>query len=567
MASIGRARFREQRQMKAPSAASVLIVGAGPVGLTLAMDLAWRGIDVAVAETRARGEPPPPKCNHVAARSMEIFRRLGVAGKLRNAGLPPDYPNDISYRTTYTGQELTRIPIPCRRDRYDATDGPDTGWPTPEPAHRINQIFLEPILFDHAAQMGGITLLTRTRVTAVHQDDEQVTAELVDLDSGETSTFHCQYLIGCDGGSSIVRKGIGARLEGDAVISRNQSTYIRAPGLKDLQAETPAWATFSLNPRRSGNVYAIDGVERYIIHNYLREGEEDFDAIDRDWGIRTILGVGEDFDYEILAKEDWFGRRLVADKFRDRRIFICGDAAHIWVPYGGYGMNAGIADATNLSWLLAAHLNGWAPAAILEAYEAERLPITEQVSHFVMNHAHAMASQRGGVPASIEDDNPEGAAARALLGQQAYDLNVQQYCAAGLNFGYFYDNSPIIDHASADGESAPGYSMADYTPSTVPGCRLPHHWLGDAQWGRSLYDALGPEYTLLRADPAIDIAPLMAAAEAQGLPLARLDVPKGAYDHPLIIARPDQHIAWRGRSVPADCTALVQRLSSTVAVD
>jgi 2-polyprenyl-6-methoxyphenol hydroxylase-like FAD-dependent oxidoreductase len=120
--------------------ARVLVVGAGPVGLTLAMDLAQRGIDVLVAEIRERGEPPNVKCNHVSARSMEIFRRLGVAQALRDAGLPADYPNDVAYRTTFTGEELSRIPIPARKDRYTARGGPDTWWPTPEPPHRINQI-------------------------------------------------------------------------------------------------------------------------------------------------------------------------------------------------------------------------------------------------------------------------------------------------------------------------------------------------------------------------------------------------------------------------------------------
>jgi len=534
---------------------SVLIVGGGPVGLTLAMDLAWRGIEVVVAESRARGAPPPPKCNHVSARSMEIFRRLGVAGKLRNAGLPADYPNDVSYRTSFTGCELARISIPCRRDRYDATGGPDTGWPTPEPAHRINQIYLEPILFDHAAQSPNITILDRTEIGEISQTDEQVVATAKDLDSGAAFTIHCAYLIGCDGGSSTIRKQIGAKFEGDAVIQRAQSSYIRAPQLKSLQGERPAWATFSLNPRRSGNVYAIDGAEKWIIHNYLRPDEADFDAVDRDWAIRTILGVDETFDYEVLAKEDWYGRRLVADKFRDRRVFICGDAAHIWVPYAGYGMNAGIADAIGLSWLLAAHLNGWAPAGILNAYERERLPITRQVSHFVMDHAHAMAGQRAAVPDNIEDPGPEGAAARAALGKQAYDLNVQQYCAAGLNFGYFYDDSDIIAH---DGETAPEYSMSSFCHSTVPGCRTPHLWLGN---GRSLYDAVGPEFTLLRVNSAIDVSPFVHAAGARGLPLAVLDLegPEVAalYDRQLLLMRPDQHTAWRGNTLPDDPDALI----------
>src|SRR3954464_13461109 len=145
----------------------VLIIGAGPVGLTLALDLAWRGIDVTVVETRARAEPPEPKCNHVAARTMEIFRRLGIAERVRNAGLPADYPHDISYRTTFTGPELTRIVIPCRRDRFTMREGADCDWPTPEPPHRINQIFLEPILFEHAAAQPRIRILNRTLVDHV----------------------------------------------------------------------------------------------------------------------------------------------------------------------------------------------------------------------------------------------------------------------------------------------------------------------------------------------------------------------------------------------------------------
>src|SRR5690349_4850983 len=156
--------------------AQVLIVGAGPVGLTLATDLAQRGIAVLVAETRHRGEPPNVKCNHVSARSMEIFRRLGVARALRDAGLPADYPNDVAYRTTFTGEELSRIPIPARQDRYTASGGPDTWWPTPEPPHRINQIYLEPVLFAHAESTPGVTILSRTRITDFRQDSEGVHA-------------------------------------------------------------------------------------------------------------------------------------------------------------------------------------------------------------------------------------------------------------------------------------------------------------------------------------------------------------------------------------------------------
>jgi len=536
----------------------VLIVGAGPVGLTLAIDLAWRGIDVTVVETRQRAAPPEPKCNHVAARTMEIFRRLGVADKVRNAGLPADYPHDISYRTTFTGQELTRIRIPCRRDRFTAKDGPDCDWPTPEPPHRINQIFLEPILFEHAAAQARICIVNRTAVEDVVVEDTSSRVTLRDLDSGAVTRRSCRYLIGCDGARSIVRKAIGAELTGDAVVQRVQSTFIRAPGLIDRQRHERAWGTGVINPRRAGMVYAIDGSERWLVHNYLKPGEGDFDSVDRDACIRTILGVGADFDYDIISREDWFGRRLIADRFRDRSAFIAGDAAHIWVPYAGYGMNAGIADAMNLSWLLAAHLNGWAPASILDAYEAERWPITSQVSRFAMSHAEAEIRRRGAIPDDIEEAGANGEAARREVGNLTYEINVQQYACAGLNFGSYYDRSPIIAY---DGAEHPAYTMSSYTPSTVPGCRTPHLWCGD---GRSLYDAMGPEFTLLRFDPAIDVAPLEAAARTRGMPLKLLDMQRQMaaifYGDGLVLSRPDQHVAWRGDTLPTNTLALVDHV-------
>jgi 2-polyprenyl-6-methoxyphenol hydroxylase-like FAD-dependent oxidoreductase len=542
---------------------NVLIVGAGPVGLTLAIDLAWRGIDVTVVETRARAEPPEPKCNHVAARTMEIFRRLGVAAKVRNAGLPADYPHDISYRTTFTGQELTRIRIPCRRDRFTMTDGPDCNWPTPEPPHRINQIFLEPILFEHAAAQPRIKIINRTSVEEVVVGDTSARAALRDLDTGAISRISCRFLIGCDGARSVVRKAIGAKLSGDEVVQRVQSTYIRAPDLITLQQHERAWGTGSINPRRAGMVYAIDGVKRWLVHNYMKPDEGGFDSVDRDGCIRTILGVGDDFRYDVISKEDWVGRRLIADKFRDRCGFIAGDAAHIWVPYAGYGMNAGIADAMNLSWLLAAHLNGWAPSSILDAYEAERGPITSQVSRFAMSHAEAEIRRRGAVPGDIEDAGPAGERARRDVGRLAYEINVQQYACAGLNFGTYYDRSPIIAY---DGAEHPSYTMDSYTPSTVPGCRTPHFWRDD---GGSIYDAMGPEFTLLRFDSSINTAPLEAAALRRALPLTVLDVEasaaRGLYGHRLVLSRPDQHVAWRDDALPPDPLALIDRVRGATA--
>ena len=240
-------------------------------------------------------------------------------------------------------------------------------------------------------------------------------------------------------------------------------------------------------------------------------------------------------------------------------MFIAGDAAHLWVPYAGYGMNAGIADAANLTWLLAACVQGWADERILDAYEAERQPITQQVSHFAMDHAAKMIKARSAVPPNSEAMDEAGAAERARIGAEAYELNVQQFCCAGLNFGYFYDRSPII---VPDDEAPPAYTMGGFTESTVPGCRLPHRWLAD---GRSLFDALGPGYTLLRRDARVDVSALLDAAQAQGLPLHVLDAaPRDgwppAYRHALVLARADTHVAWRANALPARCDALVRRL-------
>jgi 2-polyprenyl-6-methoxyphenol hydroxylase-like FAD-dependent oxidoreductase len=533
--------------MRAP----VLIVGGGPVGSTLALDLASRGIDVIVAERDPAGQMRGVKCNHVAARTMETFRRLDIVRSVRDTGLPADHANDIAFRTSAAGTEFARIMIPCRRDRYTNKDGPDGWWPTPEPPHRINQIYLDPLLAELARGNPRIRYINQMEVTGFAQSEDGIVAESLDRATGARDIVHCEYLIGCDGPSSRVRHMIDARLTGDAFIGRTQSTYVRAPGLADRMRAARAWSTQVINPKRSGNMFAVDGRETWLIHNYLRPEETEFDAIDSDWCIRTIMGVDSDFSYDVITQENWIGRRLLADRFRDRRAFICGDAAHLWVPSAGYGMNAGIADAMNLSWMLAGVLRGWADPRILAAHEAERWPITEQVSHFAMNTNLAVARSRLEVPEDIELN----AETQAVLGQQMREMHTPQFCCGGLNFGYFYDRSPLIEY---DGEDAPPYTMDQFTPSTVPGCRTPHFWMAD---GQSLYDAMGPDFCLLRFDRSVDISRLKAAAAHRGLPLRVVDAaPIDVYPQKLVLSRPDQHIAWRGDALPDNPLALVDKI-------
>src|SRR5262245_57858106 len=408
----------------------VLVVGAGPVGLTLAIDLAWRGVDVTVIERRRAGEAPNVRCNQVSARSMEIFRRLELADRIRKAGLPPDYPNDVVCCVSATGAELSRVRIPSPAERRAGLAGADGWWPTPEPPHRINQIYLEPVLFEHAKSQPRISIVSHAEFESFVQTDDGVRAVVRMLDGGEQLSILCRYLVGCDGGKSAVRTMIGAKLAGTPVLQCAQSTLIRAHQLLERLPGRPGWMYIALNPRRSGTMIAIDGRENWLIHNFLHP-DEPADAVDRDRAIRAILGVDANFAYSTISQQDWVGRRLVADRFRDGRVFICGDAAHLWIPHAGYGMNAGIADAANLAWLLAGVLKEWAAPAVLDAYQAERQPITEQVSRFAAGVASENTRQRRTVPAEIDDPGPVGDAVRARIGREASELYARQQCAAG----------------------------------------------------------------------------------------------------------------------------------------
>ena len=538
--------------------ASVLVVGGGPVGLTLAMDLASRGVDVSVVETRRAGEPPNVKCNQVSARSMEIFRRLGLAAKIRDTGLPPEYRNDVSCCISALGAELSRIKLPSRAGRVRGEKGADSHWPTAEWGHRINQLHLEPLLYEHAASQPRIRILNRTQFEELTQDECGVTAMVRNLDSGEPQSITCRYLVGCDGGRSTVRKAIGAELSGIPVYQRVQSTYFRAPKLKSMLPGEPAWMYLAFNPRRCGTMMTIDGRETWLIHNFLYNDEPDYDSVDRDWAIRNIIGAPPDFEYEVISKEDWIGRRLVANRFQNGRAFIAGDAAHLWIPHAGYGMNAGIADAADLSWMLAAVLKGWAAPMLLDAYQAERQPITDQVSHFAFNMAKQVSQQRREISADIERDDAVGQAMRLQIGKEAYNLYVQQQCCGGLNFGYFYASSPVIAY---DGAAQPAYSMGSFETSSVPGCRAPHFWLHD---GRSLYDALGDGYGLIRFDRRVAVEGIAAAATSCGMPFAVVDIDDTAaaatYVKKLALVRPDRHVAWRGDEEPPDAPALIDHL-------
>lgn len=330
----------------------VLVVGAGPAGLTLAIDLAMRGVPCHVVEATAE-RPLNPRCNTTSARSMEIFRRLGIAGDIRRAGLPEDRPTSVHYRTTLLGEEIFRIDLPSSGEVLSGAGKED--WPTPEPQHRISQLHLEPVLERHARSLPGLTIERGTRLTGLRRHEDHV--EAVVESGGTTRTLRPAYVVGCDGAHSTVRRGLGIRYEGVDALQKFVTTFVRSRALGAIADRDPAW-TYWTYGRRTASLIAVDGEELWLNHVAF---PPDHDTEDEDPERLLRETVGADVEHDVLGVVRWTGRRLVARQYGEGRVFLAGDAAHLWIPVGGFGMNAGIQDAVTLGWMLAAVHHGWAP--------------------------------------------------------------------------------------------------------------------------------------------------------------------------------------------------------------
>lgn len=536
--------------MSTPNQTRVAIAGGGPVGLMLALFLDRHGVKSVVfnSETTTRWHPKGSTHN---SRSMEHHRRLGLADSIRAFGLPADHPTDVAYFTRFNAYELARLTMPSSTEKMRAVAASSRFDQTPEPIHRGNQMYVERFLFDYARTRPNITLRFGHEVTSFDQDKDGVTLAAIHLSDGRNENWRADYLVGCDGGRSFVRRTLGIRYAGEDTLQQDYfggrmfSTYLRAPTLyRDFLGNRRAFQYWAVNPQLRTTIIALDGKDEFLFWMKPKDpsAEPGDDTVKR----AVALCTGADIPVEIIGHAPWTaGVALYADAFGEGRVLLAGDAVHLFTPTGGFGMNTGIEDAANLAWKLAATLQGWGGAGLLESYEAERKPIAIRNT----NAARELAKSIGDVNVSpvMEEASDAGASARAEVGAYLATFG-EEFASIGVQLGARYDGSPII----ASEEAAPQDSFDRYVPTSVPGGRAPHLWMGDGRGtGDSLFDHFGTGFTLLRlGKTAPDASDFRNAAKSRNIPLRLVDVPdaeaRDFYGCDLALIRPDQHVAWRG---------------------
>lgn len=515
----------------------VLIAGAGPVGMTLALDLARRGVRCLIVERNAT-TTQHPKMDITNSRSMEIFRALGIAQELRDVAVPESHPFDVSWITDFTGHELHRFsylsPEKARQKFREKNDG---SRPL-EPSMRVSQVVIEPALRAALERNQKVNLKFSTRFVDCVEHEDGVEVTLQDMNTQQNTKVHCKYLVGCDGGGSQVRQALDIGLTGQAQVMQRFMTHFRSSEQELLMRWGIAWHYQSAY----GTLIAQNDKDVWTLHSRFPDGEEERRP-------QALLRrfIGRDIEAEIIVANPWTPHLLVADSYSRGRIFIAGDAAHQYIPTGGYGMNTGIGDATNLSWKLAAVLNGYAGPDLLKSYDPERRPVG------VRNCAAASDNNavRREIGSLYSEDlfrsDAAGDQARSKVSQEIARLGNLENEAWGIEHGYIYENTTAI---KTEAGAQILFDPAVYQPTTMPGGKLPSTYLRN---GLPLYDQLGPWFTLIAFGQHQDAEHFATAAAGRGVPLKilTLDEPEVApvYQASLVLVRPDQHVCWRGNSI------------------
>ncbi|MDX1513349.1 MAG: FAD-dependent monooxygenase [Gammaproteobacteria bacterium] len=534
-----------------PAEVPVLIVGGGPVGLGLAIELGWRGVECLLVE-QGDGTIDLPRANAIDLRTMETCRRWGIAETVRNAGIPAEFPHTGIYVTGLTGYEIARF----ERRSHGGSGGLDI---SPERPQRCNQLFFDPVLRAHALSLASVSIRFRCRFESFAQDEAGVSAEILDLNTEERHTVRASYLVACCGGRSPIREILGMKLTTEGILGYPISIFFRAEDLWTYHDKGPASLNFMVGADGVwGTLIPLDGkaLWRLTVH-----GSKDHQApgdIDADAYVRKA--IGSDAPYELLQVGAWTRREMVAEKFRVDRVFLAGDCAHQNSPTGGYGMNTGIGDAVDLGWKLAAVLEGWGGAGLLESYEAERRPVALRNVREATGNYQRRAWKPG--PAVFEDGE-EGDRVRAELGARIREQNARQHRGHGIALGHIYGASPICVY---DCEGPAPDTVQDYEQTSYPGARAPHGVIAD---GRSTLDLFGWGFILLALGPSPpEVAALVEAADKRHLPLTVTAIENrdiaALYGRRLVMIRPDGHVAWRGDEMPKDPLAVIDRVRGAV---
>jgi 2-polyprenyl-6-methoxyphenol hydroxylase-like FAD-dependent oxidoreductase len=523
----------------------VLIVGAGPVGLTLAIDLGKKGIDCILIEKKEAPEflPKMERCN---ARTMEIYRRLGIAGKIREAGLDADVPMDVFVVTKMTEPPLLRLEydsVTAALAEVNASE--DTSLPA-ESYQLISQYTLEPLLKSIAETLPSVKVVYGTAFESFTQDETGVTTT-VRKTHGEVLTIRSAYMAGCDGGASRVRKGLDISLHGEGNLLQLRQALYRCDDLFDR-------LPLGNGPGHGRHYHVADNQASFLIMQDSTRHWTLHAVVESDAAMATQFEkiVGTPVDYEMLYVGEWKQNLLLADRYGEGRVFLAGDAAHLVIPTGGLGMNTGVGDAIDLAWKLAATIKGWGGPKMLQSYEIERRQVGDRNIGASRYASLGRRKWRAQWAPGFNDDTPEGESLRRNLAEVADSEQRKTNEMIGAELGYRYVDSPLI----WDEPGGPEQLFRTYNPTAWTGVRLPHIWVKP---GVSINDLIGNTYAILRMGKNVEeVDALVTAFRQIGAPITVLDFPEDRfrqlYGVNYVLVRPDLHIAWRGNALPDDPT-------------
>ena len=513
----------------------VLVAGAGPVGMTLAFDLAQRGISSLLVERNAT-TTTHPKMDITNARSMELFRRLGLANALRSVGVPESHNFDVSWITTLSGHELHRFRYPSVTQWRDMIKERNDGSMPAEPPMRVSQVEIEPVLANAVRSQRLIDAQWGLAFEELSQDRSGVTVTLRSED-GKAQQVRCDYVVGCDGGASKVRHNLGIRLEGQAAVMQRFMTHFRSDATRVLARWGQAWHYQS--PK--GTLIAQNDRDVWTLQSRFEDSSV-AKAAQANQLLKDFAGCA--FDYQVLVANSWTPHLLVAESYGLNRVFLAGDAAHQYIPTGGYGMNTGIGDACDLGWKLSAVLLGFAAPDLLHSYECERRSVGLRNREASRRHSETRAEIARCYNTDLSRADSAGELARIEVGHRIATIGNAENESFGIELGYLYHDSPIV---CAERDSDVRMSEQRYVPTTTPGARLPSV-ISD---GTLIFDRLGSWFTLICSGTPPSAA-LISAAKNFRVPLKILHLGNPEHDEVygrgLLLVRPDQHIAWRGRN-------------------